>query len=263
MATVVAPRIYYLHEGRRIGAAAVSSVPAAAAGFPVDGLIDDRLGTLFKFTSSGAGSYVQFDRGAAARPPADALILPAGHDVTGTLTVQTDDDVAFLSPTTRVSAVTVTSQTLPQVFAYSGSDTERYTRVIFDATGTWELPQLVITELNSLTDGPDPGNWVDTFEDATQAFSLRSGGVATLSLGPLRRRFEFDFRFQTTDEALWLAAFADVTTALVFWFLPPWSDEVVLPVRFEVAPARRLDVSSPVGEGDVYQRRVVIVEHIL
>ncbi len=69
-----APVYSMTHALRDAGASSVSTSVAAETGYPVTNLLDDRGSSLFKFSTSAAGHYIQVDRGSGLSG-ADALVL--------------------------------------------------------------------------------------------------------------------------------------------------------------------------------------------
>ena len=74
-----APRYSHLHAARDVGVAAIDlDGDAAAAGFPIDNLIDDRQGTIFKTSTAVSGLNIDIDLGLGFVTGISRLILPPG-----------------------------------------------------------------------------------------------------------------------------------------------------------------------------------------
>ncbi len=256
-----APRYNSLHAGRDAGAAAIAVSPAAATGFPVDNLIDDRAGSLFKFTSSGANSTIDIDRGAAGLEAVDRLIIPAGHNFTGTYDLEADDNAGFSSPTTLVSAATWTANGAQHDISF-GANTEQFLRIKWLATAQWEVPQIVWTRVRTLVVGPN-SIYGDQLEDNTIHFVKLSGAIASLQLGVDRRRFQYEYRFiEAADEAVFAAIWNQTKTVNPFWLDPAFDDEAVIWMKFEGPIERVTDTEAPLNTGRVYRRSLSMLEHV-
>lgn len=255
------PQYNFVHAVRTAGAASITPTPAAAAGFPVDNLIDDRAGSLFKFTSSGAGSTLVIDRGAGSLDAIDRLLIPAGHNITGTIDLEADDNAGFTSPTALLTNEAVATGLIDETFA---SNTERYLKITFDATGTWEITQLIFTEKRTTTRGPNPlPGWPDQLIDNTLLFPKASGVVAALELGADRRRIQYDYRvLESADELVFSDLWTECATARPFFLDPAYDDETPIWVRLVEPIERRLDTVAPQSDSRKYFRRLIMLEHL-
>jgi len=104
------PRYMFQHAARDAGASALTPDPAADSDFPIDYLIDDRAGSLFKFGSSSASAKIEIDRGTGTLEAVDRIIIPAGHNLdTKDIIVEDDSDVNFGSVATLLAATTVSA----------------------------------------------------------------------------------------------------------------------------------------------------------
>lgn len=221
------PRYMILHAIRNAGASAITPTPAADADFPVDFLIDDRAGSLFKFGSSSSSAKLEIDRGTGTRTVVNRLIIPAGHNLdTMDLIVEEDDNSGFTSPATMLAATTVSAGLIDETL---NQGNQRYIRLRIIGTGTWEIPELYLTEMFTLTRGPDP-EWLDRKRTNTLVFEKESGASALLSLGADRREFEFTYRNvddgdATSDLARLLLLIDTVGTSRPFYLDPPFDTE--------------------------------------
>ena len=104
------PRYAFQHAIRDSGVSSITVIPSADADYPVDYLIDDRAGSLFKFDSSSGSSLIRIDRGAGSLEAVDRIIIPAGHNLdTKDIIVEDDDNVNFNSPATLLASTTVSA----------------------------------------------------------------------------------------------------------------------------------------------------------
>lgn len=255
------PQYSFVHAARTAGAAAISTVPGVAAGFPVDNLIDDRAGSLFKFTSSGADSKIIVNRGAGSLDPIDRLLIPAGHNITGTINLLADDSAGFPDPTTLLSGEAVATGLIDETFALNS---QQFVKINFNADGQWQIPQLILTEKRTTDRGPDPlPGWSDQLIDNTLLFPKSSGVVAALELGVDRRRIEYDYRvLETADELVFAELWTECATARPFFLDPAYDDEPPIWVRLVEPIERRLDTIAPQSDARAYFRRLVMLEHL-
>lgn len=254
------PRYSYRHALRTIGVSGITVSPAADASFPVYNLIDDRASSFFKFGSSSSAAVIDGDLGATP-PVVDRVVIPAGHNLSGaTITVSEDDNAGFTSPNALGTSGTLTSALVDLSFTASS---ERYVRVAVNGTGTWELPQLYLTQTNTTTRGPEQ-RWADTLTDNVVQFALRSGSVASLELGPDRRTFEYAYRaLDATDEAIFAALWSECKTARPFLLDPAYDSEAALFVKLAAPIDRQNDREVPnAAAAPRWQRRLTMIEHV-
>ena len=133
------PAYMWDHLGASIGAAAISTKYATAAGFGKERLIDYQGARLMKFAGSQADHDIEFDLNAFEGPIYDRVVIPNGHNLsTKTIRVYAGDT----SPAaTEIGSVVATAGWIDLAVTLS---TNRYVRVLIDATGTWELGELWI-----------------------------------------------------------------------------------------------------------------------
>lgn len=185
----VAPWFMFLHAGRAAGVSGVSCSPSANASFPLYYAFDGRAQSLFKFGSSGAGSYIQIDRGAAGLEAIDYLIIPSGHNLGAqTVTVKAATDAGI---TTSVTTDTFTSAAGLITQAVT-STTKRYLRVTFAGTGTWELPELWLGRKRQPSQGVGIG-WRIGLQPNYQRVRFDSGVTGGNQIGPALYVFYLPF----------------------------------------------------------------------
>lgn len=245
-----APRFMLLHELRRAGSAAVT-VTDEAAGFPKYRLFDDRAGDVFKFNTSSSSHTIIVDRGAdfASHDAIDRLYIPDGHNLTGTLDMDQDDNSGFTSPTTLISGTAAIPASGPVDVDLSFPSTQRYVRVQFLGTGQWEIPELILTKTLTTSRGPDP-EWSYVPEESALHSDKSSGATAHLLLGPDRGRWRLEYRFSSDsdDRTLFERVLAHPTTA-PFLLDPPYDDRSPLWVTL-TERRRRNDHPNPAGVAD-------------
>jgi len=208
------PAFVIRHYGSEIGVGAISSSVAAAAGFGKERLIDYRLANNFKFSTSAAAHWIEYDMNALGGATINRIIIPAGHTLSG-LTLTVKSGASTPPTTTRGSAVATAG-----MFDLSlTSSTDRYWRLEFSGTGQWELPELWLGFYEQTTSGPTP-QWENSrlSPAVVEPYMTRE---AVLVAGPSRRLF--------TIEHQWLVLPGDGTIYgnlllrgffAPFWFYP-------------------------------------------
>jgi hypothetical protein len=257
------PRWGLLHAAREAGAAAITSTTEDAS-FPHENLIDDRAGTLFKFTASAANLQIDLDRGAgfAALTGIDRLYIPDGHNLSSTIDVFEDDNSGFSSATTLLSAGAVPASGAVDLDITESS--ERYIRVEFNGTGQWELPQLILTKTLTTTRGPDP-DWRGPVPEENALHARKaSGATAHLQLGADQDswRFVYNRVLEATDLTN-LDSLLDLGSTPVFLFDPP--DDSAYPAILATLTLRdrRNDHPNPAGvSGRRMRYEFSLLEHI-
>lgn len=133
------PYFVWSHAGRAAGDASVAMSPAASASLPKYRSLDGFGQSLAQHGSSSAAAYWQVDRGAGTLEAVDRLLIPSGHNLGAqTVTVASDDNAGFTTPTTLAS-FTSAAGLIEQALT---SSTERYLRVSFGGTGQWEYGEI-------------------------------------------------------------------------------------------------------------------------
>lgn len=192
--------------------------------FPLANLIDDRAGMPFKFTTSGAAHRIDIDSVLVDTQTIDRLFIPAGHNLTGTLDVLSDDE-----PTFTGASVILNNYAIPASGAVDASIgtwvIERYTRIRFDATGKWEIPELYLTETLTTAIGPEQG-WDDDLIEHVLHLEKASGASAHFQQGPDQRRWRLTYPGVSAAADLEiLEQLYALGTHRVFLFDPPYDDE--------------------------------------
>jgi len=245
----VSPYFVFLHAARA-AAATITVSPAEAAAFPAYYAYDGRAQSLFKYGSSGAGSTFKIDRGAGTLEAVDVLVIPSGHNLgEQTVTVVSDNDGAYGSPTT-LATFTSEAVLINQALA---SSTERYLRITFAGTGTWELPEVWFGKKRQPTLGPQP-SWTRGQQPNYQRVQFDSGVTGGNQAGPTRWVYGLSWSgLSGTD----LAVFTELEASVMpdgsrFYFMPPDGDvglllcECISPFRWqEDHPVPRNAVTGP------------------
>lgn len=251
-------RFLILHAARAAGVSGLSASHTIATANPLYLLIDDLRGVSCKFSASGSGRHFQIDRGAAGLEAIDRLIIPAGHNLSGqTVTVKSDTTTAFAPGTTRGTSGTLTSA---QVDFALTPYTDRYTRVEISGTGTWEVPELVLTRTRTPTAGI-AGEYQDDDLPNVVPVVTRSGTVATLVRGEAGRvwRVEWQLVDGSVDKALFLEVLAAQAAGLVLYIDPPDDSEAAVPVIVSDV-SRTQDHPNPKSGGIAYRYTMTLSE---
>ena len=252
------PSFCFLHAARDAGSSALSSSPAAQSGWPLSRLIDNLKGTLTKL-SNGTNPSITVDRGAGTLDAIDRIIIPSGHNATGTITLEADDNSGFSSPTILINGDSIAAGVYTQTFP---ANSERYVRVTFSGSFALEIGELWLTSTVTPTRGPDP-EW-DASKAANVRLELLESGVAVASvLGPLQQTYELRFHAMgSSDFSAFLAGIDDVVgLAHPFWFLSPESTDPIRKMRFVDVPRIQQDFPAP-GSQLTYEVRVSMREAV-
>lgn len=212
------PAYGILHAGALAGASAITTKYATAANFGKERLIDARTTLLMKFSASQADHHVETNRGTGTLEAVDRCWIPAGHNLSGA-TVRVYSGSSSPASTLRGSSPTVAG-TGAIDFAFT-STTDRYVRVLFDGTGTWELGELWLTRRRSTVRGLDPG-WETPIRVPTEITEFPTREI-TAVLGPARRIFGFSYHDvdDAAADSVLLTDVANLGRAAAFLFWPP------------------------------------------
>lgn len=238
-----APRYCLLHAARAAGAAAITSANAFATAEPKDHLIDDRAGSLARFSGSASDHDIRIDRGAGTLEAVDRVWIPSGHNVNGqTLTVESSTTGAWGGEETSRASFTAGTGAIDESVT---SNTDRHIRLTIGGTGTWALGELVFTRTRTVSRGPEPG-WEDEELSNTASLDLRSGAAAVLVQGVNRRRFRFSYRAVSSADDL--TFFSDLVAAAASYPIlvdPAFDDESAVWVRLPEDVSRKQDPLVP------------------
>ncbi len=256
------PRFCYMHAARAVGASAITSKNAFHSDYPKDFLIDDRAGSLCKFAGSASDHSIIVDLGASP-VSVERVYVPVGHNYSGTqIGMEQDTDIAFPSPTGILYWKNTTAAAVDHAMDVNSS--ERYVRFVWNGTGTWETPELILTQTKATSRGPEPG-WEDYYRHNTLDFDKESGVIASLSLGADRRYFALSYR--DVKLAADLTIFSDLVstcgTSKPFLFDPPFTTESAVWVKL-VEDSRQLqDPAMPAATNSTQRQiRLSMLEHI-
>lgn len=200
----------------------MSVSPAENASFPAYYAYDGRAQSLFKFGSSSSSATFTIDRGAGTLEAVDRLVIPSGHNLgSQSVTITSDDNAGFATPTTLAS-FTSAAGLINQALT---SSTERYLRVAFGGTGTWELPEVWIGRVRTPAVGPRP-EWTRARQPNYQRVQFDSGVTAGSQIGPMRWAYAFAWTALAGTD---LAIFSDLEAAVSsagerLWMMTPDSD---------------------------------------
>lgn len=241
-------------------ASTVTCTPAASASFPLFYLFDRRGGSLFAFGSSGASSRIDVDRGAAGLEVFDRLFIPSGHNLGAqTVTVKTSTTGAFAGEEVTRASFTSAPGLIDQAVT---SNSDRFVRITFAGTGTWQLGELWLTHrLSTGARGPDP-RWNDVKRGQYDRTVYRSGVTSTAILGPARRVLGYSFnRLPDGAEGATLKAFLDaIAWGAVRFLLWPIDGSSPLMAELDSQATRQQDSPNPQASGITWQVALPMVE---
>lgn len=246
-----APRFSFEHIFRTAGAGAMTASHAVDADFPLDNLIDDRNGTLFKFAASQTDPYVQVDLGAA--PTAHTrIIIPRNHNIEEIVAFD-DDNAGFSSPRTILTQTTTIDAGVQFDALLNLSLVQQFVRVQFIGTALFSLPQIVIAKILAPTVGPNLAEARDEFRANISRQRQPSGQSPTVQLGPQQRfiRYQYEPPITGADLTGIEEMIAAVGMSRPFYVdpasfsTPPELDEPVLAMKFDQMPDSRNSIVVP------------------
>lgn len=264
------PRYSHLHAARDVGVAAIDlDGDSAAAGFPIDNLIDDRQGTIFKTSTAVSGLNIDIDLGAGFVTGINRLIVPPNHNIDA-ITIVDDDNAGFGSPATLHALDTgPTPGAQIDIDPFSdGASTQQFVRITI-GTGSKQyfLPQIFLTKVVTLVVGPNLRRSVDE-QLANFARQVQPTGIQpTVQLGPLQRRIEYLYEapIQGADLTAMEALINDVGMSRPFYLDPasfsatPSVDDPALFAKFETMPnvIYAVDVASTGVRSKAFGLRII------
>ncbi len=237
-----APRFSHAHAFRERGIANLSlGTGAADSDFPLDNLIDDRAGLLFKLSATGA---LELECDAGALVGFDRIIIPAGHNIDEECLVEEDTANTFPTPTVLATFTPTTGVLIDEAITAS---TEQFLRLrIVNTTVAWEMSEVVLTTIVTLTAGPELENSTDEKEYNFTRLSYPSGVSPTIQHGAPQRSIQLEYpelgQQTASDLTKMEALIDDVDMNKPFWVdpasfsTPPETDEPVLWMKFARAP---------------------------
>lgn len=252
-----APIYSHVHAARDVGASEISlDGDTAHADFPIRNMIDDRAETLFKFSASVVDPKIDIDLGASFVTGLDRLIIPADHNI-DTLKIIQDTVSNFASPETLHDTDTGPA---PGTLYDSGTfDTaaqdQRYVRIEITGTLQFQIPQLVLTEIETLTVGPNIAASTDAKRANVTRLEQQTGLRPTIQHGPQQRIIEYDYEspLSGADLTAMEAFIAAVGTSKPFYVdpasfsTPPEDDEPALVMKFAEMPLQRNSILVPMS----------------
>ena len=217
------PAFMVRHYGAEIGTAGITTGFATATGQGVSRLIDYRLATNMEFAAAET-HWIQYDLGASP-PPANRLIIPAGHNLYGNLVLK--------SGATSPPGTTRVFQDAPaSLIDFSWSEvTARYWRLEFGQVDQWEIPELWLGQYQQLTTGPRPTWDLPVHTPAViRSFATRE---AVLVSSPRRRRLALEHTaLAGADLAIYDAVLANGVATPFYCWLP--DDALATPILFRL-----------------------------
>jgi hypothetical protein len=249
-----APRYSYIHAARDVGADAITVSHTAHADFPVDNLVDDRASTLFKWSTSVATPTIDIDLGDGFVTGLDRLIIPANHNITN-LRMWEDTASNYATKTALDVGTTITPGTLAAIDLTA--TTKRYLRIAISGTLQFQLPQIVFTEIKTLTVGPDLANSADGYRANVTRLNQNTGLLPSILHGPQQRVMEYDYApIEGTDLTAMEALIATVGMSKPFFVDPasfsatPAADDPPIWMKFDDMPESRHTVLVPMSNAE-------------
>ena len=238
-----APRYSYVHAFRERGIANLSlGAGAAHADFPLDNLIDDRAGLLFKMAATGT---LELECDVTGFSQLARIIIPAGHNIDKECLVEQDTAADFPTPTVLATFTPTLGVQIDKVITASSQNFLRLR--IVDTTKAWELSECIFTKVVTLLRGP---NWLANPSDESRFNYTRlnqpTGISPTVKDGNAQRLLEYQYlNVDDVDgtDLTDLEAFIDaVGMDRPFWVdpqsfsTPPSTDEPALWMKFDTPP---------------------------
>jgi hypothetical protein len=251
------PAFIARHYAAEKGVSFITTNHAAATGFGKERLVDYRSSTNFKFAASQSDHWIEFQLfNPEPGPPVNRLIIPAGHNLSGS-TVTVKSGSVSNPGSTRASGV-AGSGLFSLSWAEQSESESRYWRIEFSGSGQWELPELWLGRYRQVATGPRPAWELPLYTPAVvRAYASRE---AVLLAGPSRRRFQLDHvGLAGTDLAIYDEVLA-LGVALPFWFYAP-DDALADPILMRLSEdgERTQDHPSPQA-GPTYTVRLRALE---
>jgi hypothetical protein len=241
-----------------VGASAITLDDGSAhADFPVDNLIDDRAGTLFKFAAPRTTAKIEIDLGADFVTGLERLIIPANHNLVNIRVWQaTESD--YSGETSMGSAIDVTPGTLIDYEFPTFTTSKRYIRLsIGGGPIQWQLPQMIFTKIETLTVGPDLANSADGYRANVTRLIQNTGLAPTVLHGPQQRVMEYNYApIEGNDLTKMEALIATVGMDKPFFVDPasfsatPAADDPPIWMKFDDMPESRHTVLVPMSNAE-------------
>ena len=246
-----APTLYFLHVLRTAGNGNVTITGTEETDFGQERLLDDQKLPLFKWDAGQANHSVTIDQGAAptGNQRSDTLIIPSGHNLTGTVQVRESSD-DFSASDDLVHTFTAAAGLIEETFSTLSENTLQYIRVIMLANAQWEIPELVLTRARTPTAGITSENFdrpVPNFADARMV----TGSSFRTSKGAQVRQISMIWdRIEGTDATI----FDDLVTETAgginaFWLVPVDDGKTTVHVKIVELVERENSSPNPQGTG--------------
>jgi len=251
-----APRYSYVHAAREVGVAWITVSDTADADFPVDNLIDDRAGTIFKWSASVVNPTIDIDLGAGFDTGISRLIIPSNHNIEQ-ITVQDDDAADFVGATTLHAADTSpVAGTLIDIEFDTGNSTQRYIRITITGTAQYSLSQIILTKIifdSATAPGPNLVASPDGHKANASRLIQQTGLSPTTPHGAQQRVLDYLYESPLSGSDLTdMEAFIDsVGMSRPFYVdpasfsTPPETDEPALWMKFADKPRSQNSILVP------------------
>ena len=265
-----APRYSYVHAARDVGADAITihGSETADPDFPLDNLIDDRAGTLFKFSQSYVSPIIVIDLGAGPGTTGlDRVIIPANHNITSFRVIE--DDAAdmggfnILLANTDTTPGTLIAETMT-------SSAKQYIGVQMNTTDLFYMPQLILSKIVTLDVGPALEDSPDGKIDNVTRLERNSGQSPTIQHGPQQRVIEYEYESPLEGADLTaMEALVDSVGMVRPFFVDPASfsatpedDEPALWMKFAEMPQSRNSILVPMNGARSKTYRLQLIESL-
>jgi len=263
-----APRYSFSHAARDVGASAITVSDTAHTDYPKDNLLDDRAGTIFKWSAVVTDPTIAVDLGSGFVTGLDRIIIPANHNVVNVKVEQADDSGFSVNLSTLKTATVVTAGS--QIDLEFTASTRQFIRITFTGGPTqYYLSQLVLTEIKALTVGPDLANSPDGFlANATQIIQ-NNGMRPSIQHGPQQRVIEYSYApIEGANLTTMKALIAAVGVTVPFYVDPasfsatPATDDPPLWMKFETIPREVHTVLVPMNENESKEFVLRLIESV-
>jgi hypothetical protein len=137
------------------------------------------------------------------------------------------------------------------------ASTKQFLRLSITGTDQWQLPQLVLTKIETLTVGPDLANSADGYRANVTRLIQNTGLTPTILHGPQQRVMEYNYApIEGDDLATMEALIATVGMDRPFFVDPasfsdtPAADDPPIWMKFDDMPESRHTVLVPMSNAE-------------
>ena len=237
--TYQTPAFLVEHLGAGLATTDISTTNATVADRGVEKLIDYRTAAPLEFSTSAANHDIELDFGVATS--IGAMFIPPTHNL-GTTTVEVFSGAS--SPAATSEGTKAATDGASFEFDWTPASA-RYWRIAFNATGAWQIPELVLaSQIRTVVRGPD-FRWETPVRSPINVAEF-PGFESSLVLAAARRRWIMtqSHMADAGDLAIWDALQA-LGRARPFVVLPPDDSYTWTWVRLESDFSYRQDFAAP------------------